>query len=231
MIRNGSVAELSGIVSPVTFTEDHDEGAGAERHGGRHLDASRDAALCDAALRLLAQIGYDRLTVDAIATSAGAGKATIYRRWSGKAELVVDALVRHKPDPVAPDTGSLRGDLAELARRASAHDGEPLDTSVMVGLASALPRDPDLRAAFDQRLVEPHRRVLATVFERAVARGEIAPVANLDLVVSLIPALVLYRLLVEPQAIDSSFVESIIEGVILPLVLAGPVSLQPTPTP
>ncbi len=210
----------------MTIAEERDERAGAERHGGRHLDASRDAALRDAALRLLAQIGYDRLTVDAIATSAGAGKATIYRRWSGKAELVVDALLRHKPRLEAPDTGSLRGDLAELARRASAHDGESLDTSVMVGLASALPRDPELRAAFDERLVEPHRRSLAAVFERAVARGEIAPVAHLDLVVSLIPALVLYRLLVQPQEIDAGFVESIIEGVILPLVLAGPVSLQ-----
>ncbi len=215
----------------MTIPEERDERAGAERHGGRHLDASRDAALRDAALRLLARIGYDRLTVDAIATSAGAGKATIYRRWSGKAELVVDALLSHKPRLVAPDTGSLRGDLAELARRASAHDGEPLDTSVMVGLASALPRDPDLRAAFEERLVEPHRRVLAAVFERAVARGEIAPVANLDLVVSLIPALVLYRLLVQTHEIDPGFVESIIEGVILPLVLAGPVSLQSTPTP
>ncbi len=201
-----------------------------DRHGGRHLDASRDAVLCDAALRLLAQIGYDRLTVDAIATSAGAGKATIYRRWSGKAELVVDALLRHKPHPVAPDTGSLRGDLRELALRASAPTGQPLDSSVMVGLASALPRDPDLRAAFEERLVAPHRRVLAAVFERAVARGEIAPVANLDLVVSLIPALVLYRLLVQTQEVDPTFVESIIEGVILPLVLAGPVSLQSTPT-
>ncbi len=216
---------------PVTTTEERDERSDADRHGGRHLDASRDAALRDAALRLLAQIGYDRLTVDAIATSAGAGKATIYRRWSGKAELVVDALLSHKPRLTAPDTGSLRGDLRELARRASVHDGEPLDTSVMVGLASALPRDPDLRAAFEARLVEPHRQVLAAVFERAVARGEIAPVANLDLVVSLIPALTLYRLLVQTQEVDPSFVESVIEGVILPLVLAGPVSLHPTPTP
>jgi hypothetical protein len=121
--------------------------------------------------------------------------------------------------------------LAELARRANAHNGEPLDTSVMVGLASALPRDPDLRAAFEERLVEPHRRVLATVFERAVARGEIAPVANLDLVVSIIPALVLYRLLVQTHETDASFVESVIEGVILPLVLAGPVSLQSPSSP
>jgi AcrR family transcriptional regulator len=208
---------------------DNDE-AGVDRHGGRHLDASRDDALRDAAIRLLAQIGYDRLTMDAIATSAGAGKATIYRRWSGKAELVVDALMCHKPRLVAPDTGSLRGDLRALANQALNHAGEPLDTSVMVGLASALPRDPELRVAFEQRLVEPHREVLARVFGQAVARGEIAPVGNLDLVVSLLPALVLYRLLLQAREVDPGFIETVIEGVLLPLVLAGPASLD-SPSP
>ncbi len=61
-------------------------------HRGRQLDASRDAALRDAALGLLAEIGYDRLSIDAVAARAKASKMTIYRRWSGKAELVVDAL-------------------------------------------------------------------------------------------------------------------------------------------
>lgn len=202
-----------------------------ERHGGRHLDASRDDALRDAALRLLAQIGYDRLTMDAIATSAGAGKATIYRRWSSKAELVVDALLCHKPRMEDPDTGSLRGDLRALAQRAAVHEGEALDTSVMVGLASALPRDPDLRAAFQERLVRPQREVLSAVFGRAVARGEIEPVANLDLVVSVVPALLLYRLLVQAEEVDPRFIETVIEGVVLPLVLAGRVSLSNPPDP
>src|ERR1700679_3413043 len=86
-----------------------------EHHGGRPLDASRDDALRASALDLLATIGYDRLTIDKIAAHAGAGKATIYRRWSGKAELIVDALMCQKGAlPAAPDTGSLRGDLTAL---------------------------------------------------------------------------------------------------------------------
>ena len=158
-----------------------------ERHpGGRHLDASRDDALREAALTLLAEIGYDRVTVDKIAAAAGAGKATIYRRWSGKAELVVDALMCHKGNLVIPDTGSLRGDLTALAEHASGREDE-LDTHVMIGLVSALPHDPELREVFHDRLVSPHIEILKEVLGRAVARGEIAPVANLETIASIIP--------------------------------------------
>lgn len=131
----------------------------SERHaGGRHLDASRDDALREAALSLLAEIGYDRLTVDKIAACAGAGKATIYRRWTGKAELVVDALMCRKELIIPPDTGNLREDLMELARQATEHKDEQLATQVMVGLVSALPRDPELREVFNDRLHQsPHR--------------------------------------------------------------------------
>ncbi len=78
------------------------DAAGIEHHAGRPLDASRDDALRASALELLADIGYDRLTIDKIAAHAGAGKATIYRRWSGKAELVVDALMCQKVIPSPP---------------------------------------------------------------------------------------------------------------------------------
>jgi AcrR family transcriptional regulator len=190
------------------------------RHaGGRHLDASRDDALRAAALKLLAEIGYDRLTVEGIAGCAGAGKATIYRRWSGKAELVVDALMCQKPFFPAPDTGSLRGDLAELSCRAQ-HSDRQLDTQVMIGLVSALPHDAELREVFQERLITPHLATLSSIFELAVERGEIEPVANLETVVSIIPALVMHRLLVEGTVPDQAFFESIIDGVIMPLVTA-----------
>ncbi len=78
------------------------------------LDTSRDVAIRDAALDLLTEIGYDRLTMDAVAARAHASKATIYRRWQGKAALVVDALNCSKGTMVEPDTGSLAGDFAAL---------------------------------------------------------------------------------------------------------------------
>jgi AcrR family transcriptional regulator len=204
------------------------EAAASERNlGGRHLDASRDDALRVAALTLLAEIGYDRLTVDKIAASAGAGKATIYRRWSGKAELVVDALMSQKEDFVVADTGDLRGDLTSLALQASAAKEHPLDSQVMIGLVSALPRDPELRDVFYERLVNPHLATLKMIFERAVARGEIAPVKNLDTVVSILPALVLHRVIVMGAVPDEQFFVSIIDQVILPLVQAAAITPDP----
>ncbi len=157
-----------------------------ERHGGRQLDASRDDALREAALKLLAEIGYDRLTVDAIAACAGAGKATIYRRWSGKAELVVDALSCQKGEFPAPDTGSLRGDLAEISKHLAKHD-RPMDSQVMIGLASALPHDAELREVFQERMVATQVKMLTLIFDRAVERGEIEEVKNIDVVVSIFP--------------------------------------------
>ena len=83
--------------------------------GGRYLDSSRDLVLRESALALLAEVGYDRLTMDAVAARARAGKTTIYRRWRDKAELVVDSLNSLKGIPETPDTGSLRRDLRALA--------------------------------------------------------------------------------------------------------------------
>ena len=192
-----------------------------ESHGGRPLDATRDDALRASALELLAEIGYDRLTIDKIAAHAGAGKATIYRRWSGKAELIVDALMSQKGAiHEAPDTGTLRGDLAALISESDIEDG-PLDTEVMIGLVSALPHDAELREVFRTQLIEPHTRTLAVVFERAIERGEIRPVANMEMVVSILPALVFHRLLVSATVPDRAFFESIIEGVLLPLLEVG----------
>jgi AcrR family transcriptional regulator len=159
------------------------------------------------------------LTVDKIAACAGAGKATIYRRWSGKAELVVDALTFEKIAACIPDTGTLEGDLNALACRASEIDTQ-LDLSVMVGLVSALPHDEELRDVFRERLVEPHVATLTVIFRRAELRGEIEPVEDLGTITSILPALVMHRLLVTGTLPDQTFIEHIIRGVILPLVSA-----------
>lgn len=196
---------------------EHDSSPPERRSGGRHLDSSRDDALRQASLHLLATTGYDRLTIDAVAQRAGAGKATIYRRWSGKAELVVDALTCGNRSPVTPDTGTLRGDLLALASFATAREGG-LDAQVLIGLASALPRDAELRRVFRAGLVAPRVACVTAVFARAVERGEIAPVANLELVISIFPALVVHRLLLLGIAPSTRFAEEVIDDIIMPLV-------------
>ena len=190
----------------------------AAAHRGRQLDASRDAALRDAALELLAEIGYDRLSIDAVAARAKASKMTIYRRWSGKAELVFDAISSlHKPGAgEVPDTGSLRGDLEALARTSDTPDTR-FDAQLMLGLVTALARDPDLRQIIREHFLGRGDIRVRQVFERAVVRGEIPEGRNLDLLVSVFPALAIHHLLIFGELPDASFTTQVINDLILPL--------------
>src|SRR6187402_3084695 len=93
---------------------------------GRKRDHTRDPAILDAALDVLAEAGYDGMTVDMVAARAKAGKATLYRRWPSKSELVLDALAcmkRVETDPEKlPNTGTLRGDLIAMIKTPSMED-------------------------------------------------------------------------------------------------------------
>ena len=121
---------------------------------GRKRDHSRDPEILTAALDVLAEVGYDRMTVDMVAARAKAGKATLYRRWPSKVELVVDAVGCMKqgeftPDHL-PDTGTLRGDLVAMIRPHSLADGER-KLKIMAGVVSMLSRDPQLADAVNAR--------------------------------------------------------------------------------
>jgi AcrR family transcriptional regulator len=200
-----------------TATNHEAEEAGA--HRGRQLDASRDAALRDAALGLLAEIGYDRLSIDAVAARAKASKMTIYRRWAGKAELVVDALKCLRKPGELPDTGSLRGDLEALANRSDSPDLR-FNAKLVLGVVSALARNPELRQVIRDQFIGGGGARLRRVFERAVARGEIPPDRDLDLLISIFPALCIHHLLIFGELPDAAFTAHVMEEVILPLAAA-----------
>ncbi|MEY9875515.1 AcrR family transcriptional regulator [Streptacidiphilus sp. MAP12-33] len=188
---------------------------------GRKRDASRDDALRQAALEVLAEVGYDRLTVDAVAARAGAGKATCYRRWAGKAELVVDAVSHMKARLEQPDTGSLRGDLIALTSHATAGD-DSFRVDVQAGLVSGLVRDAQLREVFAERFVAPRKAVFRTVFEHAVERGEIAPVPNAELLSDIVPSLVFHQMILTGRPPDAAFILRVIDEIVLPLAQATP---------
>src|SRR5690242_15651908 len=82
-----------------------------EQQARPRVEGDREREILEAALEVLVDVGYDRLTMDAVATAAKASKATLYRRWNDKATLVIDALLLDKAVPSSPDTGSLAGDL------------------------------------------------------------------------------------------------------------------------
>ena len=191
----------------------------AAAHPGRQLDATRDTALRNAALELLAEIGYDRLSIDGVAARAKASKMTIYRRWSGKAELVVDALSSLRKPGDVPDTGSLRGDLDALASRSERADVR-FDAKLVLGVVSALARNPELREVIREQFIGRGGARLRQVFERAVTRGEIPPDRNLDLLVSIFPALIIHHLLIFGELPDAGFIAQVMDEVILPLAVA-----------
>jgi len=193
--------------------------AARARAAGRPLDASRDAAILRATQQILAESGYDLLTIEAVALRARAGKATIYRRWPSKAELVVDAVYALRPAAPVPDTGTLRGDLRAAYERIGSVD--ELDHQVMAGLITARRRDPDLDRLFREYLLPKDRSEIASIFERATGRGEIAPGLNVDALTVVVAALTGHRLLFAMEPMDDRYIDMIVDEVILPLTAAN----------
>lgn len=186
------------------------------RHRPR-VAGDREEEILDAAVAVLAEMGYDRLTMDAVAAAAKASKATLYRRWSSKADLVVDAVSRAKgcPMPNDVDTGSLRGDLLAMACGNGGFT-EQLPLSVLAGLLTALHHDPDLHRAVLERFVGPRAALVDGVFARAVARGEIPPDVDVDLLARVLPAQIVFHgfiLGIEP---DDDLIVRVIDSIILP---------------
>ena len=190
---------------------------------GRPRDPSLDQAILRAALDGLADLGYDRLSMDEIAARAHAGKGALYRRWSSKAALVVAAVVawREQAAPLAiPDTGSLPGDLdALIAAVPDFDDAAKQQMAVFVGLAGAASRDPELRAALSDNLFARPRRVLREVLDRAVARGEIAAECQLELVADVVLGLNALRILLG-ETPDREYVSRVLNTIVYPLVTA-----------
>jgi AcrR family transcriptional regulator len=195
-------------------------GTAARRPLGRRRDESRDPEILRAALDVLAETGYERMTMDAVAARARTGKATIYRRWASKAQLVVDAIASAGHGGITaaslPDTGSLRGDLLALAAAGSGKESSKM-LHIMAGLISALPHHPDLAAIVQDQLVAPRSALMRDLLERAVARGEIAPGRNLDTLALVGPAMTVYRLMIMNKPLDRAFHAVLVDEILLPM--------------
>jgi AcrR family transcriptional regulator len=163
---------------------------------GRPRDERADRAILSAALELMATDGVYELRMDDVAARAGVGKATIYRRWSSKEELVRDAIVFMHDDVAAPDTGSLRGDYEGLASRVRSAAHRAGAATIMPRLLGETANDPELHAIFYDNLVEPRRAQMRAVLQRAIARGEIRDDVDVELIIDLFAGPVVYRLVI-----------------------------------
>ena len=180
------------------------------------VEGDREQEILDAAIAVLVDVGYDRLTMDAVATKAKASKATLYRKWDGKADLVIDALMSQKtPLETPPDTGSLRGDLLSMY---CGHGGltDEHQTALLGSVVTAIGRDPEFAAAFRDRFIAPKVEVGRVVYERARQRGELRDDIDLDILTAALPGIVLHRgfLLGDPPTQD--LIARVVDQVILP---------------
>ena len=162
---------------------------------GRPRSPEAHRAILEATLELLVEGGFRALSMDAVAARAGVGKATIYRRWRSKTELVSAAVKLLNADIDLADTGTLRGDYLAIARQAMGAVSTSVST-IAPRLVAEATGEPELHAIFLDELVVPRRRALKTLLRRAEDRGEIRTGLDYDIVVDLLAGPVMYRLLV-----------------------------------
>jgi AcrR family transcriptional regulator len=187
------------------------------------VEGDREDEILEATLELLLEVGYDRLTMDAVARRSRASKATLYRRWESKPSLVVDAMVRAKQAPVVErhDTGTLRGDL--ISTFCGAHGMAHGEATGMLGsVITALASDPEFAALFREAFIAPKIKVSQAIYARAIERGEIPADVDIDIIAPALAGILLHRSFVLGVVPDDAAVERAIDHVILPAVRHPP---------
>ena len=175
----------------------------------------REAELLAVTLELLQEHGYDRLTLDAVATTAHASKATLYRRWPTKAELVMAAFVEGtRQVAVDPDTGTLRGDLLRLGEQICAHVSTHAGTirAVLVEVS----RSPELDAMLQEQFLDQRKALMSHVLARAVDRGEIEASAITEDLWDVLPGYLIYRTVLTGRAPSSRAMQDLVDNVLIP---------------
>ncbi|GAB2892038.1 hypothetical protein GCM10027074_70220 [Streptomyces deserti] len=143
---------------------------------------------------MVAESGYAAMSLGAVAKRAGVGKDTIYRRWSGKAELVYKAVFTTSDTAPVPDTGNLEDDLTVLVQQLIDEFSTRAAVAALPGLLADFAAAPDVRARIRSAFLEPAKQRLAVVFDRAHARGETGPGVDADLVLDGLVGTVFLRL-------------------------------------
>lgn len=179
------------------------------------VTGDREVEVLKATLEVLNEVGYDKLTMDAVAARAKASKATLYRRWNGKESLVIEAFAHCKPPAQLPDTGTLRGDLIAATTRPGGEVSSSWSKSLAV-ILTALAHEPEFAEAFRRDIIGPKIARLRVLFERAQARGEIRSDIDLDMITPAMTGILLHRRFVLGLDAGPKVAAQIIDQLILP---------------
>lgn len=187
---------------------------------GRPRSEQVDEAILEAGLDSLAAVGFERMTMEGVAERAGVSKATLYLRWSSKADLVVAVVERFVSEIALPDTGTIEGDLLQLMRAAvRVYRGKAGD--VMAGLVSALAHDRRLADSLRQTFLNPRRAALREVLERGVRRGELREDLDYELALDFLGGPLFYRLLITGGPLDDALANGVVAVMLQSLSAPG----------
>jgi AcrR family transcriptional regulator len=170
---------------------------------GRPRSARARQAILDATLQLLVEDGFDGMSIEAVAARAGVGKATIYRRWSSKRELVAAALASIDDEVQIPDTGNTRDDFVLLVR-----DFARVSLSTALGpmigrMAGAAVRDPELLEIVRTNLIAKRQEIGKQLLRRGIERGDVRADVNLDVVMNMVAGTAIFAVLFQlPEPVD-----------------------------
>lgn len=165
---------------------------------GRPRSIHADQAILQATLDLLAEVGYQSMSIEAIASRAGVGKTTIYRRYTSKEELVADAIESFRDDLATPDTGSFWGDMDILINNAAKKIDSPLGRQTLALIISTASSNPQFAEVYWTKYTKVRREALSKVLKRAKSRGEIHKDADIELVIDLLSGSLYYALIFKP---------------------------------
>jgi AcrR family transcriptional regulator len=194
---------------------------------GRPREERADRAILAAALELMAEQGVRDLRMDDVADRARVGKATIYRRYRSKDELVTAAVAALVSAITVPDTGSTRADLLGLMRSAVEVYSGSVEAGVMPSLVDAMSRDVELARSVREGLLAQRRAALRAVLERGVERGELRADIDLELALDVLGGPLFYRLLITGGPIDRQLAEGVVELILRGFAPAKPARKKP----
>ena len=183
---------------------------------GRPRDEQADPAILKATRELIAETGARDLRMSDVAERAGVGKATIYRRYESKEQLVTAVIAAFVSDIEIPDTGSTQADLLALMRGAVERYARSDEGAIMPSLVDAMSRDPELARAVREGFLAERRAALREVVERGIERGDLSADLDHELVLDVFAGPLFYRLLVTGGPIDDQLAEGVVK-----LVLRG----------
>jgi AcrR family transcriptional regulator len=167
---------------------------------GRPRSIQSHQAMLQATLELLAEVGFETMSIEAIATRAGIGKTTIYRRYASKEELVADAIESVREEIVIPNTGNLRDDIDALIQNAAQITLSSLGRQTVAMIIGSASSNPQFAQIYLTKYLQPRRKTFAVVLDRAKARNEIPTDLDSDLVFDTMSAIMLYALIFPPTA-------------------------------